>query len=253
MVGPTIVSVVAPRVSAVSSPSLLAPSLRALRRNLWPGLVLQMAALLVVVAYATLPGFRSSLDAVGALKARLGFTYSILSTALFGGLIPFSVLLATGRVPASRVNGELAFYVLFWAIKGFEIDVLYRLQAALFGDGHEIAVLLPKVCIDQFVYNPLWAGPTQAVFFLWKDSGFSRTELRLRLHEESLARRVLVVLVSTWLVWIPAVTIVYSLPAPLQLPISNLVLCFWCLLVSFISKHTTEPENRPTAPSALSQ
>jgi hypothetical protein len=43
------------------------------------------------------------------------------------------------------------------------------------------------------------------------------------------------VLFSTWVVWIPAVSIVYSLPSALQLPIFNLVLCFWCLLLTFVT------------------
>jgi hypothetical protein len=233
-------------VTAAESPSLLAPCLHALRRNLWPGLVLQIAALSVIVAYTSLPAVHASLDAIGALKDRLGFAYSVLSTATFGGLIPFAVLFATGRVPRGRQYGELMFYLLFWAIKGFEIDALYRLQTVLFGEAQTVWVIASKVCVDQFVYNPLWAAPIQAIFFLWKDCNFSTKELRLRLHEESLTRRVLVVLVSTWLVWIPAVAIIYTLPTALQLPLSNLVLCFWCLLVSFISRQSTQQETSPS-------
>jgi hypothetical protein len=37
-------------------------------------------------------------------------------------------------------------------------------------------------------------------------------------------------------VWIPAVATIYSLPSALQVPLFNLVLCFWCLLISFISR-----------------
>jgi hypothetical protein len=47
---------------------------------------------------------------------------------------------------------------------------------------------------------------------------------------------------STWAVWIPAVTIIYCLPAPLQIPLFNLVLCFWVLVLSFISKR---PADKP--------
>jgi hypothetical protein len=31
---------------------------------------------------------------------------------------------------------------------------------------------------------------------------------------------------------------VYSLPSALQVPLFNLVLCFWCLLMSFISRES---------------
>jgi hypothetical protein len=38
--------------------------------------------------------------------------------------------------------------------------------------------------------------------------------------------------VSGWTVWIPVVTIVYCLPQPLQLPVQNMVLSFWILVLS---------------------
>jgi len=52
------------------------------------------------------------------------------------------------------------------------------------------------------------------------------------LAESSLLDRSLVVMVSIWAVWLPAVVIIYSFPSPLQLPLFNIVLCFWCLLLS---------------------
>jgi hypothetical protein len=199
-------------------------------------LVLQGFALAIVVSYFELPAVGAALDAVGAMKERLGYLYSSLSTALFGGVIPFCVLLVSGRVARGRAGRELLFYVAFWAWKGAEIDALYRAQALWFGRDASALVIVEKTLVDQFLYNPLWAAPTQTIFFLWKDSGFSRGQLKLRLTHQSLQHRVLVVLVSTWVVWIPAVGVVYSLPSALQLPLFNLVLCFWCLLLSFVSR-----------------
>ena len=42
-------------------------------------------------------------------------------------------------------------------------------------------------------------------------------------------------LLSTWLVWIPATAIIYSLPSALQVPLFSLTLCFFVLLVSVFS------------------
>jgi hypothetical protein len=36
-------------------------------------------------------------------------------------------------------------------------------------------------------------------------------------------------LMSTWAVWTPAVVIIYCLPPPLQIPLFNLVPCFWVI------------------------
>lgn len=216
----------------------LTPGLVGLRRNLLPGLVLQACALLILLGYLFLPWFHGVLDTVGAVKARYGYLYSAPSAAIFGGVIPFLVLLATRQVPRNRAWAEFAFYVGFWAWKGVEVDALYRVQSLLFGDGTTAGTIAAKAMVDQFAYNPLWAGPTQVLFFVWKDAGFSWLGLVRSFEQESLLHRVVVVLFSTWIVWLPTVAIVYSLPNALQLPLSNLVLCFWCLLLSFISRRS---------------
>jgi hypothetical protein len=209
-----------------------------LRRNLVPGLVLQSCALIILIGYAWVPPFHALLDSVGALKTRYGYTYSALSTALFGGFIPFVYLYATKQLHKGLLLGELVFYLGFWVWKGVEVDALYRVQSAAFGSNISAGTVVAKVCVDQFAYNPLWGAPTQVVFFLWKDAAFSWSGLMLQLEQESLAHRVVVILFSTWMVWLPTAAVVYSLPNALQLPISNLVLCFWCLLLSFISRRT---------------
>jgi hypothetical protein len=209
-----------------------------------PGLVLQSCALLILFGYLFAPGFHTVLDQVGALKVRYGYGYAAISTAIFGGLIPFSVLFATRQIPKGRALPELAFYALFWMWKGVEVDALYRMQSLLFGNGTDVGTIAAKAAVDQFLYNPLWAGPTQVLFFLWKDAGFSWRGLVLGLREESLQHRLVVILLSTWIVWLPTVSIMYALPIALQLPLSNLVLCFWCLLLSFISRRGPGPMRR---------
>jgi hypothetical protein len=215
---------------------LFAPIGRAARANLIPGLFLQAFVVTILISYFESETVRDWLNRVGNLKRDFGYLYSAVATMLFGGLIPFAVLLLFRRVPKGRAHLELAFYLGFWCWKGMEVDAFYRLQGVIFGTGREFGIIAPKVLVDQFVYNLLWAGPTQTFFFLWKDSGFSFNEVKQRLKMKPLLTRILTVLVSTWVVWIPAVSVIYSLPAPLQLPLFNFVLCFFCLLLTFVSK-----------------
>lgn len=218
----------------------LGPALRGMRANLVPGLVLQAFALLVVISYFRSPALGAFLDGIGAIKEHYGLAASALSTVVFGGVIPYLVLRRTGKIPRHRRVSEFLFYVVFWAWKGVEVDAFYRLQASWFGDAATGSTIALKTAIDQFVYNPLWAAPTQTLLFLWKDCDFSVRRTRENLARESFGRRTLLVLCSTWVVWIPAVAIIYSLPGTLQVPLFNLVLCFWCLLLSFVSRsHAT--------------
>ncbi len=52
------------------------------------------------------------------------------------------------------------------------------------------------------------------------------------------SRRVLTPLISNLAVWLPAVTIIYSLPPALQLPMQNLVLVFFTLILAHLMRRT---------------
>jgi len=82
--------------------------------------------------------------------------------------------------------------------------------------------------------------PTQVVCFLWKDGDFSWVRLKAQLTDVPLGRRVVIVTLSSWVVWIPTVAVVYALPIGLQIPLFNLVICFWSLMLTSLSRDTTE-------------
>jgi hypothetical protein len=219
---------------------VLASGLAGMKQNALPGLALWMLALLLVCADWLSPTVHVLFQSVGLWKSRYGLAFSATTTAFFGGVVPFVFLQATGRVRRDRLAAELAFYMFFWAYKGVEVDLFYRLQSLLFGEHATPATIARKVVVDQFVYNPIWAAPMSALAFLWKESSFSWRTMKSKLGSEFMTFTVPVTLMSTWAVWIPAVTIIYCLPAPLQIPLFNLVLCFWVLVLSFISKRPAE-------------
>ena len=210
-----------------------------LRVNLVPGLVLQVVAGSVVTLYYQHPGFRVLCDHIGAAKVAGGWWFALCSTAIFGGLVPWCYLALSGRIPRGRRTAHLVFLVLFFAWKGAEVDALYRLQAWWFGEGNAPGTVALKVVVDQFGYNPLWAAPTMALCYGWKDHGF-----RLRAWGAAwrgLPLVILSILVSAWMVWIPAVSIIYSLPLALQVPLFNLVLCFFSLVAAIAADHRPLP------------
>ena len=209
-----------------------------MKRNVLPGLALQAFALVLLLAYYLASGARPAFDTVAGWKVRYGWGYSAAATAIFGGLIPYLYLLASGRIAQARRRAEFWFYLLFWGYRGLEVDLLYRLQAFLFGDKLQLAVIAPKVLVDQLIYNPFIAAPVQVVFFLWKERGFSFRATRPDLNFGYLATAVAAVLFSSWMVWLPAVSIIYSLPLALQIPLFNLVLCFWVLLLTFVAQRS---------------
>jgi len=205
------------------------------RENYKPGLVLQASALAVVLFYFFNPGFHSLLVSLGQWKNRSGILFAGFSTAFFGGLVPFVFMFFTDREKMKRKLPLLLFYLLFWFWKGMEVDLLYRFQAYLFGNSNHWLVVIKKVACDQLIYGPLWAAPTMMIFYLWKDSDFSISAMKNKLNEDSLMRRILRVWASNLVVWIPAVSIIYLLPLDLQIPLFNLVIVFWTLILNSVA------------------
>jgi hypothetical protein len=226
---------------------VLAAGMAGMKQNALPGLALWVLALVLVLADRSLPSAHAVFQSVAMWKSRYGVVFSAASTAFFGGVVPFLLLMLKGRIGRRRIGqnrwaAELAFYVFFWAYKGIEVDLFYRLQSHLFGNQATPGTIVRKVLVDQFIYNPIWAAPMSALAFLWKESSFSFEAMKSKLGFDFMTFTVPVTLMSTWAVWVPAVAIIYCLPAPLQVPLFNLVLCFWVLVLSFISKRPADSQ-----------
>jgi hypothetical protein len=221
---------------------LFAQGIEAARANIVPGIFLWMVAVGVVLSYYFLPQAQSFFQEVARLKSDYGYRFSFISTALFAGLIPFIVAVIR-RTGATLGLSQVAFVVIFWGIKGMEFDTLYRVQVFFFGDSPAPGTVAAKVLVDQLVYCPLWAVPSMVLVYLWKDSDFSLSEMRRRLGRHWYRDRMAPVLVSNWALWVPAVTCIYLLPAPLQLPLQNLVICFWVLILMFMTSRAAAKQH----------
>lgn len=217
--------------------SLLQAGYEGLKKNIIPGLVLQAAALSIVLMYYFLLPVQDFFEAIGAVKTANSFLFSALSTALFGGLIPTVYLILSGQIKKERIVPDLLFFVFVWAWKGMEVDAFYRFQGVLFGIDPSVTVIIKKTLFDQMVYNILWAAPSLTLVYMWRDCNYSFKAFKKELGWNIFTFRIPSLVISTWAVWIPAVSIIYCLPMALQVPMFNLVLCFWVLLLNVISSH----------------
>lgn len=207
------------------------------RENAIPGLILWLFASAIVAGFYFLPPVTSALESLGKLKTAGGFLYSAIATSIFGGVIPF--LWRRFRYRGDGFENSLAagiFMSLFWAWKGVEIDLLYSAQALVFGSGSSASVLIPKVLVDQFLYNPLWAAGMQIIAYWMVEQRLRPSALVDRRLWGSMFWRIVTVMISTWAVWIPMVCIIYSMPANLQVPLFNIALCFWSLMLASLTK-----------------
>jgi hypothetical protein len=228
-----------PRIDHPVSSSPIRKGLEAAKANALPGLILVATAVAILIAYHVLPLVTGALNRLAEWKLRWGFGYSMCSTALFGGILPILILQLRPSPRHRQALLHLPFFALFWATKGLEVDALYRLQAMTFGEAARVGTIIPKVLVDQFVYVPLWAVPTMVLAYLWRDCGYNCRALRHRLTGRWYRMTVLPLLLSNWGVWVPTVAVIYCLKLPLQLPVQNLILCLWALLVMFLTAEST--------------
>lgn len=203
---------------------------QALRANLVPGVVLWLIATGVVLAYYLCPAARPAFAGIAAAKKEWGLLFSAGSTALMAGLVPWAVLAAGRRLPPERRWRDLAFLPVFYAQRGAEVDLFYRLQARVFGDGTDWGTVATKTAVDQFVYSALWASPFCLAWLAWRDGGYTGAAMRRACSWDFQRSRLPVLVLTNWLVWTPTVCAVYSLPGDLQIPLFSLVACFWSLL-----------------------
>ncbi len=217
-------------------------ALRSARAHVGPGLALQAGALALVLSYYYCAPARALLARLLELRRETGFAFAVLSTGLFGGMLPFLYLRYGGRAPARYSWRQGLGLTAFWAYKGFEVDLFYRVLARVVGEGHDAGTILRKMAIDQVAYCPLFAVPVSVAVYEWVEARFDGAALLADWRAPHwYQRRTLPVLISNAGVWIPAVAIIYALPTPLQLPLQNLVLCFFTLVLAHQTRRQAAP------------
>lgn len=211
--------------------------LRGARANLIPGLILQAFALTLVLAYYHHEPTRAWCAKLAAFRTEQGFIYSIVATSFFGGLLPCLYMKIS---PATRRRYDFKqnlMLVLFWAYKGAEVDLWYRFLVLTVGAGTDLRSMLTKMFLDQFVMCPLFFVPVTVVVYSWCESHFNTAALIADWRQPGwYRRRVPAMLISNLGVWVPTVCIIFSLPSALQIPLFNLVLCFFTLLLAHLAK-----------------
>ncbi|MFT5840828.1 MAG: hypothetical protein ACI9UT_003342 [Flavobacteriales bacterium] len=216
-----------------SSARLVSNIKNAIGANLLPGLCLQMFALTIGLSYFYWPASQQTFQFFADLKAEYGGLYAVISTSIFGGLLPFLYMYLSGKIRFLAVQ-QLLFYLLLWAILGWVIDTFYGLQVVLFGEGNDWLTIVKKTALDQFVFSVFVTGPFIALAFLWKSQQFNWQKTKMY-FDDLIKVQIPTTVVTTWIIWIPAVSLIYMMPSNLQIPLFNLVLCFFVLILSILN------------------
>ena len=226
------------------SPSLirgaLQEALKALRTNLLPGILLQFLMASMAAAYLWNPIARHFFESLALLRSHWGLLFSFFGTSFASAIIPevLSLLLSQGKQLGPFFSGlgtRLLFAIPFWGIIGMQVDLFYRLQYLLFGPSDSIFIILKKVLVDAFIYCPLLAVPQVVCILLWKEHGYSLHGFKNHTPMRFYALNIFPVLMANWMVWIPLICIIYSLPSALGVPFFIVAQSFWVMVLTTLS------------------
>jgi len=197
----------------------------------------------IALAYFLHPGARHFLEHLALLKGHLGLLFSFLGTSLASSLLPellTPLLVRPHRTTGPGLLERLLFSIPFWGLIGMQVDLFYRLQYMLFGPTVGMFTLVTKVLVDAFLYCPLLAIPQAVCVILWRDHGYSFRGFAGHRPADFYALKVFPVLMANWMVWIPVVCVIYSLPPPLGIPLFIIAQSFWVMVFSTMSARRLE-------------
>lgn len=204
----------------------------------WPPfLIIQIAAAALAFAYYGSPALQSFAAGVMAWKVAGGLPFAFATGVTAGGVVPEIAKTLTGRLRVfdRAWLSKTAFTGMVYGIVATEVDVFYRVQAVLFGDGRDPLTLAVKTAADMLLFSPFLCVPTAVLLFRWRRRGYSFRH-GLRAFSWGFYReRVLPAMVPCWVFWIPILLCVYAMPTNLQFVFSQLAEAAWSILFVFIA------------------
>jgi len=209
----------------------------AAKANAAPALIIQAIMFALLIGYYASPTTADVLKKLAEFKRAHGLAFILVASITAGALIPelFLILFFQRARPSRRNLRNLLFTIPVWGFDGTLVDLLYRGEAAWFGDVVSLPVVCAKICVDQFGYNPFFAAPFGVLTYEWKNCGISIRPVRELFTWKHYRDKIVPTLLATWAVWIPLMAIIYSLPLALQFPLFGLGLSFWVLLLTYMT------------------
>jgi hypothetical protein len=234
-------------ISASAFSAAIRKGLKAAGENLLPILVLQSAMAATVAIYFLWPTGSVALSRFAAWQHSGGFLAAAAATALAGGAlseISIIYLCDKGRWTKQHLE-KLGFKLIMFFISGSLVFEFYQWQAVWFGTGLAWSVVVPKILVDQFIYTVFWSTPYQTLMTRWHALHYSGRQLWNELDANFITQWMLPVLVTNWMLWIPCVTFIYSMPLNLQTPLNIFASAIWGILLAAVS--VQDRAKNPTA------
>lgn len=204
-------------------------------------IVLWCAAAVLVAGYFRVGAVAAMLEPFRRFHEGHGAVAAFVGQMFFCGVLPSVFLLAMKSIRPRRPLLTVIVQGAWCGMWGIACNALFGAMAAVLGDGRDLATLLAKMAIDQFVWTVFFIAPANALFFFWLGRDFSWTRVRAELPRRLYRELVMPNLLANWCVWIPVSMIVFAFPLDLQIHVNGLACAFWVLVCLQIGRRTSAP------------
>ena len=204
------------------------------RQSLPAMLAIEAVMALVVGSYYLCPPVAAALSRLADWQHAGGVLAAACASAFAGGIlseISAVYFLDGGRWTRAHLDNA-AFKAALFFVTGAIVYEFYYYQSVWFGNGAAWSIILPKIIVDQCGYTPFFSVPFQTVVIRWHHVGYSFRRLGPELNRDLVTGKMLPVLVTNWMFWVPGVTFIYSMPQNLQMPLAILANAIWSILLS---------------------
>jgi hypothetical protein len=234
----SVVDLPEPPPPLISFRSVVTPGLATVRRYWKPFVLLQAAALLLIICYYHVPAVTSVCERLADYQKKTGLVFATVAAGIAGSLLPDLAKRIVRRDArfTSRNARDLVFTFCMFAFSGLFTALQYRGENWLYGPGLDAATVIKKVLTDQFVTTPIYGTPFWVVVYLWRRSRYNPVRTIRLMGPVWYLRDVAPLLVTGWAYWLPMCALIYSLPPALQVLLFCFALAGWSLLMAFVAE-----------------
>jgi hypothetical protein len=225
--------------SPITLASLLAPGVAAVRKYWRPFLLLQSAALILVVAYFANAHVRLACEQLSRFKQHSELVFSMITAAIAGALLPelAKAIMLNERVIDRQRMRDVGFAMVIFAGAGVIANYQYQFFAWIFGHDNHASTIIRKMLFDQFITTPIYGVPYYLILYLLRTNRYHVLKTASEITPRWYVTCALPLLIPCWCYWIPMVSLIYTLPGPLQFCLYCFALAAWSLLMVFVATH----------------
>ena len=206
------------------------------RSNLFPGLAVWGAALLVLCLYFSVPAVKDTLDWIADFRKKHDPLFTVIVFSIVGALVPYLISLFNSEKEERDSVPALLVKMAFWAANGCATKSLFMYLNELIGKENTPRNVAQKVVIDQFLYAPLLTVSLVTIVYLWCSKDLSIRRTREALEKKVFRYRFVETYIANLAIWLPAAIIMFSVPAGLSLIFAMMMLALWSVILAAMTQ-----------------